>query len=249
MIRKILFFVLLCAVLLLALAPAALLDTGLRRASGGALGVAQAEGTLWQGRGLLQLQNGTAGPVLPLVWRFEPAGLLGGELRWQGLPESALRGSFGFGAGGVALHDARLEAPAGLLLSAMPGALAHAGWQGDLKLQAGDWRCSADGECRGGLRLQWFSAGSALLPGQRLGDYELQVAGLGKQLDFTLATLAGEVRLEGRGGVGTDGRDLHFDGRVAAPPKILGMLPGIGDGVLRDDGRPGSLAIRYPQAR
>lgn len=249
MIRKTLLFALLCGILLIVLAPAALLDAGLRRASGGALGVAQAEGTLWRGRGLLQMQNGTAGPLLPLVWRFEPAGLLGGELRWQGQAESALRGSFGFAADGVMLHDARLEAPAGLLLSAMPGTLAHAGWQGDLKLQAADWRCSTAGECQGNLRLQWFSAGTGLLPGQRFGDYELQVAGQGKQLDFTLATLAGEVHLEGRGGVGTNGGNLHFDGRVTAPPKILGMLPGIGDGVLRDDGRPGSLAIRYPQVR
>ena len=237
-----------CFGLLLANAPASLLDLGLAAVSGNVARLSHSEGTLWHGRGIVVAYD-TAGlhatPWLPLAWHVNLTGLLRGELSWSSDEGSAARGELSLGPGGFRLHDVALRAPAAVVFPMFPESLAHVGWGGDVALQTSDWRCSPAGNCEGVLLLQWRGASSALLPGQRLGDYEIRASGDGKVINFAVRTLAGEITLAGTGSV--SGNQLPtFQGRISSPPEVLKLLPNIAAGVVLPDGAPGNFVVRYP---
>lgn len=238
-------------VLIVARAPASLFDLGLAAVSGNTLRLAESSGSLWHGRGTLVARAAdglVASPWLALAWRFRPSGLLHGELLWTSEEDSGLRGELAFGLAGLRLQGISAQAPAAIVLPMFPGALAHAGWSGDLAVQAADWRCGWQGDCQGNLALYWRGASSSLLPGQRLGDYELRFSGDGKGMRFDVRTLSGEFRLSGKGGLSNQ-RQLSFDGLIDGPPAILKMLPSIGAGAVRLEGASERLIVRYPSGR
>ena len=72
------------AAIVVAIAPASLAGAALERISEGTLALAEAEGTLWRGRGTL-----TAARIarVPVAWSIEPWPLLRSELRLQVFPQ------------------------------------------------------------------------------------------------------------------------------------------------------------------
>jgi general secretion pathway protein N len=243
MFRKAFAFVLLGLGLLVAKAPATVLDLALQEAFDGMVRLEQAEGSLWQGRASLLLQGAMHAPI---AWQFAPDRLLRGELLWKSAPGSALQGELAIGPGGLSLHEVRFNAPAGLVLPLFPGTLAHAGWDGKLSLHAEEWSCNKGKSCRGRLHLQWQDARCTLLPDLRFGSYAIEFHGAGQRINLVARTLAGIVEITGEGSIGTDGQDGAFTGRITAPPHILGLLPGIAAGIVHPDGKSGSLGIAYP---
>lgn len=244
-------FLLAVVVLIVAKAPASLLDLGLAAASGNTLRLAGSRGSLWHGRGMLVARSADglkASPWLALAWRFRPSGLLRGELRWLGGEDSGLRGELAFGPAGWRLQGLTVQAPAAIVLPMFPGALAHAGWSGDLAIQAADWRCGWQGDCAGDLSLFWSGASTALLPGQRLGDYTIRCSGDGRQIRFAVRTLAGEIRVSGTGSL-AGRQSADFSGRISSPPTVLKFLPNIAGGIITPDGPVGDFLVRYPVRR
>ena len=83
--RKLLVFLVLALALLLARPPASLFDAALAHFTGDGLRLLQAEGSLWNGHGVLASRSPdgrSVAPWLPLAWRFDSAALTRGALRW-----------------------------------------------------------------------------------------------------------------------------------------------------------------------
>lgn len=245
---KLALFILVVLVLVVINAPASLLDFGLLTVSGNVLRLSDSQGSLWHGRGVLVARDANgrdALPLMPLAWRFKPLALLHGELLWASAPGSGLRGEWAFDRAGFRLRDIAAQAPAAIVFPIFSQTLTHVGWSGDLAMQASDWRCRMESSCEGVVLLQWRNASSALLPGQRLGDYEIRLNGDGKRLRIEVQTLKGEIRLSGKGTLAGQGL-TSFDGRIDGAPAILNMLPNIAAGLLEPEGTAGGFIVHYP---
>jgi len=188
---------------LIVMMPATLLDTALERASGGRLRIAEAQGTLWEGAGQLELldasrQNGIA---KHFAWRFLPGSLLRGHVVCEvELDDATKRFPVTISLLRVEVAQADVTVPAAALGLGVPK-LAPLGLTGDLRLQVKSLSLPIAGGVGVGANatLQWRRAGSTLAPISPLGDYELQLVGDGALIRATLRTLAGPLQLDGKG--------------------------------------------------
>ncbi|MDD3354605.1 type II secretion system protein N [Zoogloea sp.] len=245
---KLLIFGLLSLVLVILKAPASLIDGLLAHATQGGLRLQQAEGSLWQGRGILasrEAEGRSLLPWMPLAWDFDTATLTRGALGWRFSSSGTSIGQIEGGFGGLRIADLRLHAPAGAVLSPIPHPAARAGWMGDLSITAPRWECGRDGHCQGSAQLLWRGARSALFPGRSFGDYQLQMDARGQTLHYTLQTLTGDIRLEGSGEAPFRGSP-RFSGRIQGDPAFLARLPAIAGGAARPAGAPGQFELHWP---
>lgn len=180
---------------LLALAPATLMGYMLERASNGQLVLARTQGSLWQGSGILLMQN--AGGIRSL-----------GAYHWDMQPWLA---AMQVQAGSYApmtlqyrpllarldIDDLRLDLPAALLEVAAPQLHPYR-LQGALQVNADHLELDARG-LNGQLSADWLHAASGLSPIAPLGDYRIILKGNGQQLEASLETLAGKLKLQARG--------------------------------------------------
>ena len=246
--RKLLFLAALTLALLLAKAPAGLVDGLVKRLTDGGLRLQQAEGSLWHGRGILASRDAggrSLTPWLPLAWDFEAAALTRLAISWSFSSSGKPVGVIEAGPGGLGVTHLALHAPADAALSPIPHPAARAGWQGDLTLEAPRWHCPPDARCSGDARLLWRGARSALFPGRQFGDYEIRVNAQAGNLHYTLQTLAGAVIANGQGDA-PFGQMPRFDGTLSGDPEFLGRLPAIAGGAARPAGPPGHFEIHWP---
>lgn len=199
--------VVICSVLLAAyglflitLAPASLIDAGLRRASHGTLRLAQAQGTLWSGGGRLEVRDasGQRGVGQDLSWALQPRALLRGQLDYRvGIGHAGGRFPVRISAQGVELSDVDFTLPAAALGVAVPR-MAPLGLQGEILVHVARFArtgalVSADAV------VTWQDASSALTPVAPLGTYELRVDGTAGVLTTSLRTRSGPLQLAGGG--------------------------------------------------
>jgi len=179
--------------------PAAWLGFALERSSRGALALGDPAGTLWKGSGLLALRSGGSfRGIADLEWRCNPLSLLTGRLSVAlsgAAPETRLRASVSLGAASVRLQNVEASAPASVLEPALPAA-AFAKPDGRLRLLADSFEVGGAGVA-GAATVEWLEAGMSGL--QRLGDYRLQITGNGERAAVKLATLRGDLRVNGEG--------------------------------------------------
>ena len=100
------------------LAPAALLDRHIAAASGGAVRLAEPDGTVWNGRGSLV---GKATRI-PIAWRVDGWPLLRGvvRVRWRRAPAPLTpRATFAAGADTLAFQDVDVTLPAAVFGAAL----------------------------------------------------------------------------------------------------------------------------------
>lgn len=236
---------LLIAVCVLATPPATMLDDALATASVGRLRVLSAHGSLWRGQGLVAsvARDGhVARPCLAVAWETDFGELAQGGIAWQlsegGRQILRLRLS----PAGIELSDVRLEAPLGTLLAALPDRLARAGWRGWLQLTSPAWRCGWQGQCHGEARLLWSDAAVDILPGERLGDYEIIFKGINDGGEFGVRTLAGQPAISAQGGW-RNGSDPHFVGEVRGRPIVVSRLPAMMYGIASPTADPSRVLI------
>ena len=227
---------------LLAATPATWADRAVARATAGRLRLAQAEGTLWQGRARLVLVDPTAAPRdavaaldgvgLPgtLAWRLSAlpllVGVLDASVRLDGMREpmrlsgspQAVRGS----AGALALPSVRLERLGSPWNTIQPDGALSVAWE-PFVLRGGVF----DGKAAIELR----DVSSALTPVRPLGSYRIEVTGAGGQASVALSTLVGPLRLEGNGTF-TPARGVRFAGfastDAAQRPQLAPLLGMVG---------------------
>ena len=245
--RIVLGLALLCAVALWRM-PGTLLDAGLDRATDGALRLADASGTVWDGQAVLMVRDLASNswqPWLALEWSAEPASLLQGALSWRISSGGILAARIAFTATQAGIEDAKLQGPARFFLARIPNSLAHTGWSGDMALHSPAFRCTWKRRCAGRAELRWTGAASSLLPGQAFGDYLLTVEGSPNALLLQLRTLRGEVQIRGDGRW-PPGAPPTFNGTIQGDPSFLQRLPSVGGSWLRPSGDAGAWTIAIP---
>ena len=186
-------------------APATLLDAGLQSASDGRLRLAEAQGTLWSGAGLIEVRDagGRIGIAKSFVWRFQPQSLLRGYLVCDVALDNATRPlTLTLSFSGIEFAAADIDLPAMALGLAMPK-LAPLGLSGEVSLHVERLLIGRKG-MQGNASLHWRSAASALTPVAPLGDYELRLDSQGTTTHALLSTLKGPLQLNGKGAWSND---------------------------------------------
>ncbi len=179
------------------LAPAALLDPRIARATGGMLRLADADGTIRQGRG-----NVLAGATrIPVAWRVELWPLLRGVARVQlrsGTGGATPRATIAIGADSLAFHDLDVTFPAAVI-GALFGPTAAGFVTGEFRISAEDIALTP-GSSQGEARLAWSAARIAFagspLP-LDLGNAHAVLKADGDVLSGPIANEGGDVALRG----------------------------------------------------
>lgn len=246
---RVLLFAVVVVVLLIARAPAALVDRGIAEISHGDLRIGGAEGTIWKGRGVVQvIDTATRAwhPWFPMEWSFDPIGLFRGRLSWQIMTSKGEVSELSAGYGGWRAANVRLSGPARDFLQRIPGPLANFGWAGDFRLNVNQFECSWRGVCGGRLGADWQGAGSDFLPGQVFGDYTAAAEGTVGEFGVKWASSESSmVRTDGTGRISTSGV-LTLIGTVTGSPELMGRLPAVAGPWVKATGSRDTWKIAYP---
>lgn len=194
---------------LIAFAPAALVDVALDRASLGRVRLANATGSVWNGRGTLVLADvpeaGASSAVLSglafpgaLSWRLRALplviGMVDASVAIEPMSEpvriSGNPGEVRVAAGALTLPAVDLSRLGSPWNTIRPSAALGVRWEA-LTIRNG----VLDG--RVGIELQDVS--SAMTPVRPLGTYRIDVAGTGREVALTLSTISGALQLDGQG--------------------------------------------------
>ena len=209
---------------LIATAPATLIDAGLGQASAGRLRLAEARGTLWSGTGQIEIRdaNRNSGIAKSMTWRIRPAYLLLGKLRYEvALDHAAQHFPVTISPSRIEVADADINLPAEALGLGV-AKLAPLGLTGDMLLRVARLAFRR-GSVQGNATLQWRGAGSAYTRISPLGDYELRLEGNGTAVLASLRTLQGPLQLDGQGSWAS-GRNPVFQGNARVPPQQMQQL-------------------------
>ena len=136
-------------------APASLLDSRLARATGGAMRLASAQGTLWHGRGVAA----AASAQIPVAWNVDPWPLLRGVVRMDVRSDAGAdspRGTIEVRGDEITLRDAAITLPAAAIGTLMGDGTAGM-IDGDLVASAATLDLKS-GSNRGEARLVWRNA-------------------------------------------------------------------------------------------
>ncbi|TNC96044.1 MAG: proteinral secretion pathway protein N [Gallionellaceae bacterium] len=199
------------------LAPASLVTGFLERATADRLTMAQTEGTLWRGAGVLLLQHDNK--FLPLghyAWHVTPAANLSqiavsvdtGSDKSTQLLISPWRNEVEVLQGNVSL-------PAQLLSVFAPQLLPYR-LSGELVLTTEHFQITSNSNS-GTVTVDWRQATSGLTDIAPLGDYRILLQGAGADLKVSLTTLTGKLQLAGNGQMQV-GHALTFNGTAQAAP-------------------------------
>ena len=205
-----------------ALLPASLVDGRIASATQGKLRLADAAGTVWEGRGVLTDSAGTW--RLPLGWTVSKADVLRGRHAVVLHPvdgASAPAGTVEIVGDGVHVRDLRVDLPAQALASALPMRPLPA-FGGTIALSAGDLAWS-DKAKAGALEAHW--RGARVAAGDNvadLGTVDLAAAPKDSGIAARLTNTGGDVRVDGS--VSVTGGSVAIDATVTPTP---GAPPGI----------------------
>jgi hypothetical protein len=185
------------AVAIAATAPASLAGAAVERATGGAVTVAGADGTLWRGRGTL-----AAGSALRLqiAWSIDPLGLARGELRVRIRPVAptgdAPRADVSARDGALALRGLDVALPADGLAALAPRSGLRV--SGDVRATAASLERSG-GAWNGDAHIAWAGARLAIGsdPPLRLGTVRAELAAAGDRLAGPVTNEGGEFDVRG----------------------------------------------------
>jgi general secretion pathway protein N len=207
------------AAVLIALAPATLIDGRLEQASSGRLRLAESQGSLWSGSGWLEVREpgGGAGVAKRVAWRVLPESLLRARLIAEIRLERAERPMLlGVSLSRVDITDVGVDLPATALGLGLPK-LTPFRLTGEVRVDIP--RLSIErGRADGDATLRWRAAGSALSPVAPLGDYEVHFKAVGAAMHAELRTLAGPLQLDGKGTWG-NGVAPSFAATARVPPQ------------------------------
>lgn len=193
-------------------APASFVDVALAQVTQGRVRLAEASGTLWQGRGRVVLADivesaadrpavaTVPGVVVPGVfgWKLSPwpllVGVLDARIEHDSMREPVLltgrAGELRATPGSLSFPPVALDRLGSPWNTIRPTGALTVSWDG-VTLRSGRF----DG--RASIELQ--QAASALTPVRPLGAYRIEVVGSGAQAQVRMITLSGPLRLEGSG--------------------------------------------------
>ena len=219
-------------------APATLVDARVATLSEGQLRIADARGTVWNGRGVLTDARGAW--QMPLTWRLSPLALARGVVEVELAPVAGTMptGLIRIDGGGVSLARFSAEIPAQALAALLPAREAIAlGGTIALSMPAFSF---AGTRGSGTIAANWRHArvrtgGRAL----DLGAVNLALAAQDTRLSGRIGNSGGDVRLDGTATIAAN--SLTIDGTLTPAPdapadvaRLLAALgPADGNGAVR----------------
>jgi len=182
-------------------APATLIDIQLQNISNNQLHLAEAQGTLWSGKGQIKIldASGHAALTKKVAWRFQAKELLHAHLAYEVNfnQDSYKPFPLTISWSRIELENIEFNLPAEIVGLGLPK-IAALGLTGDVFIHI--LKLSITGnQKQGTANLQWHHAGSTLTPVSPLGDYELYIEAAGSATHSTLRTIQGPLQLDGKG--------------------------------------------------
>ena len=180
-----------------ALAPATLVNPLLQDASRGNLSLAEAEGTVWNGRGILGVSTAAR---IPLAWHLDPLPLLKGEAHVTLVPPtppgSAPRADIVASSGAIAVRALDAALPAELLTALSARAGVKLSGIVRVTSPALEWTRTS---LAGGARLDWNDAQFAIAndAGIRLGNVTANLTAAGDRLTGPVTNEGGDFDVRG----------------------------------------------------
>ncbi|HYF60961.1 MAG TPA: type II secretion system protein N [Burkholderiaceae bacterium] len=219
------------ATVLASQAPASFADVALERVTRGRVRLAEASGTIWNGRGRVVLADvapvgaddpssargaTVAGVPIPgsFGWRLSPwpllVGVLDARIEHDSMRQPVLltgrAGELRATAGSIQLPAVALDRLGSPWNTIRPTGSLTVAWDGVVL---------RDGRFDGRATIELAQAASALTPVRPLGAYRIVVVGSGAQAQVTMTTLSGPLRLDG-GGTWDAGAGLRFTATATA---------------------------------
>src|SRR2546423_306524 len=183
-------------VMLMALAPASVMDWSVRAASSGRLGVAAPAGSFWSGSGYLTALGG-ASADMPIRWRVLLYRLFLGQLRIALAQSGAAQGTVTLSPFGMTLHSLDLGIPVSVIAPTF-GHLVQGRLGGDARLRAEAFAMSR-GESSGRMQLTVSNLSSRLVATRPLGSYEFLALGAERAARVEAKTVSGPLNVVGTG--------------------------------------------------
>jgi len=188
---------------IVALAPAALVGVAVDRMSGGAASLADAEGTVWRGRGILDVRQALR---IPLEWRLDALPLARGEVRIAIAPPgpatSAPRADLSAHGNAVTVRSLELSLPAAAIAALAPRAGVRL--DGELRVASPslEWTGTA---FSGGALVRWQDARFAIaneasIP---LGNVTADLVAAGDRVAGPITNDGGDFDVRGTVSLGT----------------------------------------------
>jgi len=229
--------------------PASWAGFALERASRGALVLSDTDGTAWKGSGVLAVRSaGRYRRLADLQWSCNPLWALAGRVNVAlsgAARDTQFRAGMSLRAAGASFQNVEATAPAAVVEPVFAVA-AFAKPEGRLRVRADSLEI-ADGRVRGAATVEWLDAGLSGFQATRLGDYRLQLTGGGDRAEVRLATLRGDLRLNGEGEWrATQPRVLQVRGTAEAAAERKDLEPLMRALGVRNPGIPQSFAWSVP---
>jgi hypothetical protein len=227
----VLFFLVVAVVVMALQAPATWVAHRVSEAIGGQFRVIEAEGTVWEGRGVLTSPDGRW--KVPVGWTLHATPLLRGEVEVELASQPGLdtpRGTLRMSRTGFATQGLVLDLPATILESAFAGR-SPATFGGDIRVEARDLAVEGTSGS-GGLSMRWERARLVASNGLSvsLGTVTARFVPRDGALVGRIANTGGEVAIDGtmtmsRSGVGLD---ATLAPRTGAPQAVVEVLSTLG---------------------
>lgn len=219
-------------------APASLIGVALRQASQGAWDLADAEGTLWRGQGVVT-GRGDKDPrqvsLPPLGWQF--GGVQNGELLFQIQTQGQQVGHVQIGWNGWQAQLRGLAVEARDLTPLLPGILNKGDWQGLLNFQ----QISVQGDRHAArisrLEAEWLNAATGLMPQGALGSFALKGHSEAAGVVFSVTSQDGPLVLSGQGSHSAQ-QGFQFTGELTDNAGLASQFPGFLGDYLQPAGAP-----------
>jgi hypothetical protein len=222
-----------------AFAPASLVDARLSAATGGAVRLAETDGTLWQGRGVLGAPDGRW--RVPVAWTLDVAPLLRGvaSLAFGSAETADIRGSATALRDRIVIDSLDATLPGAMLAVFDPAAAVATG--GEVKVRATTLDLGpAPGP--GTINADWSNArmriGGLLLD---LGTVTLRLSAQGGSLGGPVSSQGGDVSVDGNMTL-REGRldaQLRLTPSASASPELRNALASLGAADVQ-----GAVALR-----
>jgi general secretion pathway protein N len=159
-------------------------------------------GSLWHGKGQLVIYYPQTVPhdFGQIEWSISPFWLLTGRVQLTlqtNMPDRQIKTTLGIAKGSLSIKDTDAAFPATFVSQLYPPATLI-GPQGQFRLHIMDLVFSQQ-NLEGNATLGWLDAGSSLSNVRPLGDYRLDINGVGKTANLKLSTAHGALELTGQG--------------------------------------------------
>jgi hypothetical protein len=241
--------VLLALGVMVASAPATLVDRTVSELSRGGVRVGASSGTIWSGRGVVSVRDVTTQawqPWFGVEWSFDPIGLFRGKLSWKIINNSTSASELAIGVSGWHVSGLHIAGPARYFLQRIPGTFSGFGWEGDINLEVSQLECSWRSSCTGRIDASWAAAGSDFLPGQVFGDYRIVADAVESTFAFEWSSSDKSfVRTWGKGEISATGA-LRLSGNVKGNPELLARLPAVAGPWVRPTAVGDTWKIVFP---